>query len=69
MIQTSQFQEALNTIEALPLDDQAELLNILHNRLKLRQQVIQEVQEVRQEYQEGIVRFGSINDFLLELDD
>lgn len=33
--QISGFQEALNAIESLSLDDQLALLDVLHNRLKL----------------------------------
>jgi hypothetical protein len=68
--QISGFQEALNAIESLSLDDQLALLDILHNRLKLRQrhQIVQEVQEVRQEFMEGKFKSGSVDDFLAELD-
>jgi hypothetical protein len=69
-LKTSLFQEALNAIEALSLDDQAALIDILHNRLKLRQrqQVVREVREVQQEYREGKFKSGSVDDFLAELD-
>ena len=68
--QISGFQEALNAIESLSLDDQLALLDVLHNRLKLRQrhQIVQEVQEVRQEFMEGKFKSGSVDDFLAELD-
>ena len=68
--QISGFQKALNAIESLSLDDQLALLDVLHNRLKLRQrhQIVQEVQEVRQEFMEGKFKSGSVDDFLAELD-
>ena len=68
--QISGFQEALNAIESLSIDDQLALLDVLHNRLKLRQrhQIVQEVQEVRQESMEGKFKSGSVDDFLAELD-
>ncbi|MFN5815388.1 MAG: hypothetical protein ACK47D_04745 [Pseudanabaena sp.] len=68
--QISGFQEALNAIESLSLDDQLALLDVLHNRLKLRQrhQIVQEVQEVRQEFMEGKFKSGSVDNFLAELD-
>ena len=68
--QISGFQEVLNAIESLSLDDQLALLDVLRNRLKLRQrhQIVQEVQEVRQEFMEGIFKSGSVDDFLAELD-
>ena len=68
--QISGFQEALNAVESLSLDDQLALIDVLHNRLKLRQrhQIVQEVQEVRQEFMEGKFKSGSVDDFLAELD-
>ena len=69
-LKTSLFQEALTAIEALSLDDQAALIDVLNNRLKLRQrqQVVKEVREVQQEYREGKFKYGSVDDFLAELD-
>ena len=70
VLETPPFQKAIDAVEALSLQDQVVLLNILNNRLKQRQsqQVVQEVKEVQQEYAEGKVKFGSVNDFLAELD-
>ena len=70
VLETLSFQKAIDAVEALSLQDQVVLLNILNNRLKQRQsqQVVQEVKEVQQEYAEGKVKFGSVNDFLAELD-
>jgi hypothetical protein len=65
--QISGFQNALNAVESLSLDDQLALLDLLHNRLKLRQRH-QIVQEVRQEFMEGKFKNGSVDDFLAELD-
>ena len=64
------FQEALDAVEALSLDDQIELLSVLNNRLNLRQrqQIVQEVREAQQEYREGKFRSGTVDDFLAELD-
>jgi len=68
--QISGFQEALNAIESLSIDDQLALLDVLHNRLKLRQwhQIVREVQEVRQEFMAGKFKSGSVDDFLVELE-
>lgn len=68
--QISGFQEALNAIESLSIDDQLVLLDVLHNRFKLRQrhQIVQEVQEVRQEFMEGKFKSASVDDFLVELE-
>jgi hypothetical protein len=69
-LKASLFQEALNAIDALSLDDQVALIDVLNNRLKLRQrqQVVKEVREVQQEYREGKFKSGSVDDFLAELD-
>ncbi len=69
--QTSQFQQALEAVEVLSLEDQAMLLDILQNRLRQqrRNELFKEVAEVRQEYAEGNVKFGSVGDFMAELDD
>jgi hypothetical protein len=68
---TSQFQQALEAVEVLSLDDQAMLLDILQNRLRQqrRNELLKEVAEVRQLYAEGNVKFGSTADFMAELDD
>lgn len=71
MTQTSQFQQALEAVEVLSLEDQAMLLDILQNRLRQqrRNELLKEVAEVRQEYAEGNVKFGSVADFMAELND
>ena len=69
-LKASLFQEALDAVEALSLDDQIELLSVLNNRLNLRQrqQIVQEVREAQQEYREGKFQSGTVDDFLAELD-
>jgi ABC-type branched-subunit amino acid transport system ATPase component len=69
-LKTSLFQQALEAVEALSLEDQAILLDTLSHRLnqRQRQQLVEEIQEVQKEYQAGQVKFGSVNDFLAELD-
>jgi hypothetical protein len=68
---TSQFKQALETVEFLSLEDQVMLLDILQNRLRQqrRNELLKEAAEVRQEYAEGNVKFGSVVDFMAELDD
>ena len=67
---TSLYQQALEAVEALSLEDQKELIETLNNRFNLRQrqQLLSEIQEVQAEYKSGQVKFGSVNDFLEELD-
>ncbi|NEP44663.1 MAG: hypothetical protein F6K35_37795 [Okeania sp. SIO2H7] len=68
---TSQFQLAIEAIEALSLEDQGMLLDILQRRIyqQRRDRLLEEITLVRQEYAEGNVKFGSVADFLEELDD
>lgn len=68
--ETSLYQQAIEAVEALSLEDQISLMDTLNRRLNLRQrsELLAEIKEVRQEYQVGKVKFGSVNDFLAELD-
>lgn len=68
--QTSRLQQAIDVAEALSLEEQQLLLEILAKRLhqKQRQQLLEEVQEIRQEVAEGGIRYGSVQDFLAKLD-
>ena len=67
----SQFQQALEAVEVLSLEDQAMLLDILQNRLRQERgnELPKEVAEVRQEYAEGNVKFGFVADFMVNLDE
>ena len=67
----SVFQQAIATVEALSVEDQTILIEIIQNRLrqKKRARLKQEVEDVRQEYKEEQVKFGSVEDFLAELDE
>ncbi|WP_293127012.1 hypothetical protein [Microcoleus sp. bin38.metabat.b11b12b14.051] len=70
-IKISQFQQALEAVEVLSLEDQAWVLDILQNRLRQERgnELPKEVAEVRQEYAEGNVKFGSVADFMVDLDE
>lgn len=69
-MKTSLYQQALEAVEALSREDQIELINTLNHRFNLRQrqQILAEIEEVQEEYQSGKVKFGSVSDFLEELD-
>lgn len=68
--QSSTFQQALEAIEALSLSDQEALFDLLQKRLthQRRNTLVHEIAEVRQEYAQGQAQFGSVTDFLTELD-
>ncbi len=71
MTQISQFQQALEAVEVLSLEDQAMLIDIIQNRLRQqrRNELLKEVAEIRQDCAEGNVKFGSVADFMAKLDD
>jgi hypothetical protein len=66
----SRLQQAIDVAEALSLEEQQLLLEILAKRLhrKQRQQLVEEVEEIRQEVAVGGIKYGSVKDFLAELD-
>ncbi len=70
MLKTSAFQQAIETVEKLSLEEQEILLDTLQKRLHQQRRVIlsQEIKEIRQELAEGNVKFGSVDRFLKELD-
>ncbi|MCL1464980.1 hypothetical protein [Argonema galeatum] len=69
-VKTSTFQQAIDFIEALSLEDQEILIDIIQKRIKeqKRRQLLQDIAEVESEYAEGKVKFGTVDDFLAELD-
>ncbi len=69
--QTSDFQEVIEIVEKLSLDDREILLDILKKRFsqERRRQLEEEIAEVRQDYQKGKVQFGTVDDFLAALDE
>jgi len=69
-VKTSTFQQAIDVIEALSLEDQEILIDIIQKRIKeqKRKQLLQDIAEVETEYAEGKVKFGTVDDFLAELD-
>ncbi|AOY84740.2 hypothetical protein BJP36_17885 [Moorena producens JHB] len=70
MLKTSAFQQAIETVEKLSLEEQEILLDTLLKRFHLqrREILLQEIKEIRQELAEGKVKFGSVDQFLEELD-
>ncbi|MCU0566456.1 MAG: hypothetical protein MUF49_07650 [Oculatellaceae cyanobacterium Prado106] len=70
MAKTSEFQKALETVEALPLEAQEILIDIIHKRLsqQRRAKLVQEVHEAEQDYAEGQVRRGTVADLMSEIE-
>lgn len=65
----SRFQEVIETVEALPLDDQTLLIEFIRQRLiqHRRAELIADVEEARKAYQRGDVRRGTVADLMEEL--
>ena len=68
---TSAFQQAIETVEALPLETQDALITIIQNRLreKRRSILLDHVKESENAYRMGHVKRGSAADLIAELDD
>jgi len=70
MLKNSAFQQAIETVEKLSLEEQQILLETLQKRLhqQRRSLLSQEIEQIRQEVVQGNVKFGSVEQFLEELD-
>jgi hypothetical protein len=63
------FDELLEAIEGLPIDEQAELLEVARRRLaeKGRARIVQDVLEGRQQFSEGKAKPASVGDIMREI--
>ena len=62
----STFQEALDTVESLTIDEQAMLIEIIQNRLReqQRQELLKNVAQSEKEYIQGNFRRGSVDELM-----
>ncbi|MBD2309249.1 hypothetical protein H6G17_27710 [Chroococcidiopsis sp. FACHB-1243] len=69
-INTSQLQQAIETVEALSIDELAVLLEITQKRLlqQQRSQLLREIVAAEQDDAQENVKRGSAGDFLVEVD-
>jgi hypothetical protein len=67
----SAFQKAIEAAEQLSIDERLVLLDVLRQRIgqTKHQELVAEVAAVREEYRAGNVKFGSVSDFMSELDE
>jgi hypothetical protein len=65
------FNRVIETVEAIPFEDREILVDILQKRQNeaRRSQLVQQIAEVRQDYTDGNISFGSVDDFLAALED
>ena len=68
-IRTSRFQDVIETVEALPPEDQALLVEIIRQRLiqHRRRELAAEIAEAREAYRRGEVHRGMVADLMEEL--
>ncbi|MBD2109546.1 hypothetical protein [Nodosilinea sp. FACHB-13] len=66
----SAFQKAIDAVESLSLQDQEAVLTLLQKRIadQRRQELSQSVAQVRHEFAQGNVQFGSVDNFMAGLD-
>jgi hypothetical protein len=71
MPNTSSFQQAIETVEALPLEDQIALIDLLQHRLQhdRRQLLLQQIAESEQDYATSNIRRGNVADLMAELNE
>ncbi|GBF80921.1 hypothetical protein [Aphanothece sacrum] len=65
------FQEAIDTVESLPPDQQLMLIELIENRLRERKrnELLQNIVQSEQDYDQGNIRRGSVADLMAELDE
>jgi len=66
---SSHFQEVIEMVETLPPDDQALLIEIIHQRLvqNRRTELAAEIAEARDAYRRGETRSSTVADLMKEL--
>ena len=69
MSTTATFQGALEAVESLPPEQQADLLDVLRRRFidSRREAMAQSIREARADYLHGKVRRGDVEDLLKDL--
>ena len=68
-INSSQFQEVIDVVEAIPKDDQYLLIDIIKQRLvEYRREVLaKDIDEAREAYNRGNVKRGTVDELMREL--
>lgn len=69
MSKTIQFNQILEMIDHLSVDEQDDLINIVQHRQieKRREEIANNINQARQEYQEGKVFRGTVDEIIAEL--
>ena len=70
-VQSLSFQDLIDAVESLPLDDQSMLVELINKRIteKRRAELVAEVHEARRAFKNGEVKRGMIEDLMRDLED
>lgn len=70
-VQSLSFQDLIDAVESLPLDDQSMLVELINKRIieKRRAELVSEVEEAREAFRKGEVKRGTVEDLMKDLED
>ena len=70
-VQTLSFQDLIEAVEAMPLEDQSIFVELINKRIieKRRAELVAEVEEARRAFGSGNVKRGSFKDLMKDLKD
>lgn len=70
-VHSMSFQDLIDAVESMPLDDQSMLVNLINKRIqeKRRSELVSEVQEARDAFKSGEVKRGTFEDLMKDLKD
>lgn len=65
------FDEILDKVEEMDLEDQAMIIDIVRNRYRerRREEILKHVEETLEEHRKGLTSRGSVTDLLRELEE
>lgn len=69
--QSLSFQDLIDAVESLPLDDQSMLVELINKRIieKRRAELVAEIGEAREAFRKGEVKRGTVEDLMKDLED
>jgi hypothetical protein len=70
-VQTLSFQDLVEAVEAMPLEDQSIFVELINKRIieKRRAELVAEVREARRAFESGETKRGSFRDLIKDLKD
>ncbi len=70
-VQTLSFQDLIEAVEAMPLEDQSIFVELINKRIieKRRAELVADVEDSRRAFESGNVKRGSLRDLMKDLKD